>query len=127
MKRIVVTFAALALLLAMVGVFDILAYSVQQRVREIGVHRALGATTGEVLRLVAAGGARVVCAGALVGLVLSVFAGRLLATMLFGVRPLDPATFATVGIVLFITAIVAVAAPACRAARIDPASALRSE
>jgi putative ABC transport system permease protein len=124
---LVVTFAALALLLAMVGVFGILAYSVQQRVREIGVRRALGATTGEVLRLVAASGGRVVGAGAVVGLVLSIVAGRLLASMLFGVRPLDPATFAAVGIVLAITAIVSIAAPALRAARIDPASALRGE
>jgi putative ABC transport system permease protein len=124
---LVVTFAALALLLAMVGVFGILAYSVQQRVREIGVRRALGATTGEVLRLVAASGGRVVGAGAVVGLVLSIFAGRLLTSMLFGVQPLDPATFAAVGIVLTLTAIVSVAAPAWRAARIDPASALRGE
>jgi putative ABC transport system permease protein len=124
---LVVTFAALSLLLAMVGVFGILAYSVQQRVREIGVRRALGATTGEVLRLVAASGGRVVGAGAAVGLVLSIFAGRLLATMLFGVQPLDPATFAAVGLVLSITAIVSVAAPAWRATRIDPASALRTE
>jgi putative ABC transport system permease protein len=124
---LVVTFAALALLLAMVGVFGILAYSVQQRVREIGVRRALGATTGEVLRLVAASGGRVVGAGAVLGLILSIFAGRLLATMLFGVRPLDPATFAGVGIVLALTAVVSVAVPAWRAARIDPASALRTE
>ena len=124
---LVAMFAALALLLAMVGVFGILAYSVQQRVREIGVRRALGATTGEVLRLVAASGGRVVGAGVVVGLVLSIFAGRVLATMLFGVRPLDPATFAAVGIVLSITAIVSVAAPAWRAARIDPALALRTE
>jgi ABC-type antimicrobial peptide transport system permease subunit len=124
---LVVTFAALALLLAMVGVFGILAYSVQQRVREIGVRRALGATTGEVLRLVAASGGRVVGAGAGIGLVLSIFVGRLLATMLFGVRPLDPMTFAVVAVVLSVTAIVAVAAPAWRAAHIDPALALRNE
>jgi ABC-type antimicrobial peptide transport system permease subunit len=80
-----------------------------------------------VLRLVAASGGRVVGAGAVVGLVLSIFAGRLLASMLFGVRPLDPATFTAVGIVLAITAIVSIAAPAWRAARIDPALALRGE
>jgi putative ABC transport system permease protein len=124
---LVVTFAALALLLAMVGVFGILAYSVQQRVREIGVRRALGATTGEVLRLVAASGGRVIGAGAVVGLILSIFAGRLLASMLFGVRPFDLATFAAVAVVLTLTAIVSVAAPAFRAARIDPALALRGE
>jgi putative ABC transport system permease protein len=124
---LVVTFASLALLLAMVGVFGILAYSVQQGVREIGIRRALGATTGEVLRLVAASGGRVVGVGAVVGFVLSIVAGRLLATMLFGVPPLDPPTFAAVGVVLSLTAIVSVAAPAWRAARVDPALALRTE
>jgi putative ABC transport system permease protein len=123
----VMTFAALALLLAMVGVFGILAYSVQQRMRDFGVRRALGATTGDVLRLVARSAVRVVAGGALIGLALSAVVGRLLATMLFGVQPLDVMTFAAVTIVLAITATVAIAAPAWRAARIDPAVALRGE
>jgi putative ABC transport system permease protein len=123
---LVVVFAGLALLLAMVGVFGILAYSVQLRVRDFGVRRALGATTSDVLRLVVGDAARVVVTGALIGLALSTLAGRLLTTVLFGVRPLDPVTFASVTIVLALTAAMSMAGPAWRAARIDPATALRS-
>jgi putative ABC transport system permease protein len=123
----VITFAALALLLAMVGLFGILAYSVQQRLRDFGVRRALGATTSDLLRLVIWSGARLIAAGTAIGLVLSVAFGRLLATMLFGVEPLDPITFASVAIVLAVTAAVAIVTPAWRAAHIDPAAALRSQ
>jgi putative ABC transport system permease protein len=119
-------FATLALVLAMVGVFGILAYSVQQRVRDFGVRRALGATTSDVLRLVIGDAARVIVAGAAIGLVLSALLGRLITTMLFGVRPLDLVTFALVTVVLAVTAAVAIAGPAWRAARIDPAVALRA-
>jgi putative ABC transport system permease protein len=124
---LVMTFAGLALLLAMVGVFGILAYAVQQRVRDFGVRRALGATTGDVLRLVIVSAVRVIATGAVIGLGLSTVLGRLLATMLFGVQPLDPMTFAFVTIVLALTAAVATAGPAWRASRIDPAAALRTE
>jgi putative ABC transport system permease protein len=124
---LVMTFAGLALLLAMVGVFGILAYSVQQRVRDFGVRRALGATTTDVLRLVVGSAVRVIATGAVIGLALSTVMGRLLATMLFGVQPLDPLTFASVTIVLALTAAVSIAGPAWRATRIDPAVALRSE
>jgi putative ABC transport system permease protein len=123
----VMTFAGLALLLAMVGVFGILAYSVQQRIRDFAVRRALGATTSDVLRLVVGSAARVIATGAVIGLALSAVLGRLLGTMLFGVQPLDPMTFASVTIVLALTATVSTAGPAWRAARIDPAVALRSE
>jgi len=83
---LVTTFAGLALLLAMVGVFGILAYSVQQSVREMGVRRALGATTSDVLRLVAGSGVRMIATGAVIGLALSTVSARLLASMLFGVH-----------------------------------------
>src|SRR5688572_1181707 len=119
----VTAFAALALVLSMVGVFGILAYSVQQRVRDFGVRRALGATTNDVLRLVVGDAARVVIAGAAIGLMLSAALGRLITTMLFGVQPLDLPTFALVTIVLAVTAAVSIAGPAWRAARIDPAVA----
>jgi putative ABC transport system permease protein len=122
----VAAFAGLALVLAMVGVFGILAYSVQQRVRDFGVRRALGATTGDVLRLVVSDAARVVLIGVVVGLALSAVLGRLITTMLFAVRPLDAVTFAMVTIVLAVTAALAIAGPAWRAVRIDPADALRS-
>jgi putative ABC transport system permease protein len=122
----VMAFAALALVLAMVGVFGILAYSVQQHVRDFGVRRALGATTNDVLRLVIGDAARVVAAGTAIGLGLSAAGGRLIESMLFGVRPFDVLTFGLVTIVLAVTAALAIAGPAWRAARIDPAVALRS-
>jgi len=123
----VVAFAGLALVLAMVGVFGMLAYAVQQHVRDFGVRRALGATTNDVLRLVVGQAARVVAIGTVFGLVLSALSGRLIQTMLFGVRPLDLTTFALVTIVLGITAAVSLVGPAWRAARIDPAVALRNQ
>jgi putative ABC transport system permease protein len=123
----VMAFAGLALLLAMVGVFGILAYSVQQRVRDFAVRRALGATTSDVLRMVVTSAARVIASGVAIGLALSALLSRLLATLLFGVEPLDLTTFACVTIVLILTTMLAIAGPAWRAARIDPAAALRSE
>jgi putative ABC transport system permease protein len=120
-------FAALAVVLAMVGVFGILAYSVQQRIRDFGVRRALGASTADVLHLVVSSAVRVVATGAAIGLLLAAASGRLIATMLFGVRPLDLLTFVVVAIVLALTAALAMAGPAWRAARIDPAVALRSK
>ena len=123
----VMTFAVLALVLAMVGVFGILAYTVQQRIRDFAVRRALGATTGDVLRIVVKSAARVIASGVVVGLALSAMLGRLITTMLFGVQPLDLLTFASVTVVLGLTAAVSIAGPAWRASRIDPAAALRSE
>ena len=123
---LVVAFAVLALVLAMVGVFGILAYSVQQHVRDFGVRRALGATTADILRLVMVNAARVIATGVVIGLVLSAIFGRLIETMLFGVRPLDLATFAFVTVVLGVTAAMAIAGPAWRAARVEPAAALRN-
>jgi putative ABC transport system permease protein len=124
---LVASFAALAVLLAMVGVFGVLAYSVQQRMRDFGVRRALGATTGDVMRLVIGNAARLIGVGIVIGLVLAAAFGRLITTMLFGVQPLDVATFASVAIVLAITAALSIAGPAWRAARIDPAAVLRSK
>jgi ABC-type antimicrobial peptide transport system permease subunit len=124
---LVMALAGLALVLAMIGVFGILAYSVQQRVREFGVRRALGATTNDVLRLVIGSAVRVIATGVVIGLALSAALSRLLATILFGVQPLDPVTFASVTILLALTAAVSIAGPALRATRVDPAVALRGE
>lgn len=124
---LVMAFAGLALLLAMVGVFGILAYAVQQRVRDIGLRRALGATTSDVIRLVFGSAVVVIGSGVVIGLALSAVMGRLLATMLHGVQPLDLVTFACVTVVLALTAAAASVGPAWRATRIDPAVALRTE
>jgi putative ABC transport system permease protein len=123
----VVTFAGLALVLAMVGVFGVLAYSVQQRSREFGVRIALGATTTNVLGLVLGGAARVIGIGAVIGLMAAAALGQSISTFLFGVQPIDPVTFASVAAVLALTAAVATAAPAWRAARVDPVVAFRND
>jgi len=122
----VTAFAVLAVVLAMVGVFGILAYSVQLRNRDFGVRRALGASQGDVMRLVVGGAVRIVTIGAIAGLGLSAALGRMLTSVLFGVQPIDPMTFAAVLAVLAVTTALAIAGPAWRAARIDPAVSLRS-
>jgi putative ABC transport system permease protein len=121
------TFAALALMLAMVGIFGVLAYSVEQRTREFGVRIALGASTTNVLRLVLGSAARVIVAGGVIGLAAAAALSRTISTFLFGVEPLDPTTYATVGVVLAVTAALAAAAPAWRASRVDPVEAFRAE
>jgi putative ABC transport system permease protein len=123
----VMTFAALALLLAMVGVFGVLAYTVEQRSREFGVRIALGATPWTVLGLVMHGAVRVIAAGVAIGLVLAAALGQSVGAFLFGVRPVDPLTFGAATLVSIATAFVATALPAFRAARVDPVEAFRSE
>src|SRR5262249_30906047 len=125
--QLVMAFAALALVLAMIGLFGVVSYSVQQRTRDFGVRRALGATTGDVMRLIARDSAPVIAAGTAAGLALAIVLGRLITTMLFGVRPLDPSTFALVVAVLMLTAGVSMAWPAWRATRVDPIRALRHD
>lgn len=120
-------FGSLALLLSMVGVFGVLAYSVQQRTRELGVRIALGATPGSVLRLVLSGVGRVVALGTVFGMALAAGVGQAMSSFLFGVRPLDLATFIAVGAVLVITAVIAMATPAIRATRVDPVVAFRTD
>ncbi len=124
---IVTTLAALALLLAMVGVFGVLAYAVEQRRREIGVRMALGATSRRVIWTVLRDAGAMVATGAVVGVVLAALSVRLISTFLFGVDPLDPLTFLTVPVVILTTALVAAAAPAWRASRTDPVVAFRQE
>ncbi len=124
---LVVAFAGLALVLAMAGVFGILAYSVQQRGRDFAVRRALGASAADVLWLVARSAASVVLGGALLGGGISLAATRVLSSVLYGVSPVDPVTLAAVTLLLGLAAVAAVAGPAWRAARIDPAAVLRGE
>jgi putative ABC transport system permease protein len=120
-------FAGLALMLAMVGIFGVLAYAVEQRTREFGVRIALGASTTNVLRLVLGSAARVVITGTIVGLGAAAALSRTIAIFLSGVEPLDPLTFTSVGVVLALTAAIAAAAPAWRATRVDPVEAFRAE
>jgi putative ABC transport system permease protein len=120
-------FAVTALLLAAVGIFGVVAHSTAQRTREIGIRMALGAGHGRVIRHVVLGGLRPVAAGAAIGIAGALGAGRMLASVLFHVKPTDPATFAAIAGVLAVVGMGACSIPAMRAARIDPASALRSE
>jgi putative ABC transport system permease protein len=124
---IVGTFAALALVLAMIGVFGVLAYSVQQRQREFGVRMALGATSPRILWLVVESVGSLVAVGSVIGLGLALALGRSIAAFLFGVPPVDPVTFGGVALVVLITAAVASAAPAWRAARVDPVAMFRAD
>jgi len=124
---LVASFAALTLTLAIVGIFGVLAYGVQQRMREFGIRIALGANTGTVLRLVVASTARVVAAGVLGGLIAAAILGRSMMSLLFGVKPLDPLTFGSVALLLALTAAFAATVPALRAAGVDPIVVLRDE
>ena len=124
---LVAAFAGLALLLAAVGLFGTIAYTVQQRTREFGLRRALGATSGDVLRSLIRSALGMIAGGALAGLVLAIALARLMTALLFGVAPLDPLTLVIVPLVLGVTGMIAIAGPAWRAAQIDPAIALRDE
>jgi putative ABC transport system permease protein len=120
-------FGAVALLLAAIGVFGVISYGVSQRTREIGVRVALGADTGDVVRLIVRHGARLAGAGLLIGLGAALVATRLLGALLYQVSPTDPPTFVIGATVLGLSALAAAALPALRAARLDPATALRAE
>jgi putative ABC transport system permease protein len=124
---LIAAFASLALVLAALGLFGVLAYTVQKRWREYGVRMALGARPQAVVRHIARGAARLLVPGMLVGSVLALVMGQFLGAMLFGVRPFDAMTFTAVLAVLVVTAAAAVAGPAFRATHIDPVGALRSE
>jgi putative ABC transport system permease protein len=120
-------FAALALLLAAIGVYGVVAFSLAQRTREIGLRIALGAGRREILLAAMRRGLASSGAGIVVGLVASLGAGRLLRSQLFGVGPADPATYVAVVAVLLLTAVAAAYLPVRRATRIAPAEALRQE
>jgi ABC-type antimicrobial peptide transport system permease subunit len=120
-------FALLALTLGAVGVYGVMAHLVMQRTREIGIRIALGALPREILGLVLSQGAWLAGLGIVGGLFVALAATRLLAGLLFGVGPTDPATFVATTAALGIVAVVASLLPALRATRTDPITALRSE
>jgi putative ABC transport system permease protein len=120
-------FGGFALLIAGVGLFGVLSYSVAQRVREIGVRTALGARPVDIARLIAGQGLAVTAAGAAVGLTSSFLLVRYLGTFLFGVSARDPSTFAGVGALIGLVSLAACAIPAMRAARIDPLKAMKGK
>ncbi len=120
-----VVFAALALVLAAVGLYSVLAYAVGQRTTEIGIRMALGAQTGQVLTLVLRSGLQLVAVGLIIGLIGSAVAARLIQTLLYDVRPLDPIIYAAVTGLFVSVAAAACLVPSLRASRIDPLEALR--
>jgi putative ABC transport system permease protein len=127
MTVLLTTFSVLALLLAAVGIFGVISYGVVQRRREIGVRLAVGASQGDVVRLIVGGAMRLVAAGMLIGAATALVLTRLLGSLLYGVQPTDPATFAAAASVLLSVALAASVLPAWRAARTSPASVLNAE
>jgi ABC-type antimicrobial peptide transport system permease subunit len=121
------TFAAIALVLAAVGIYGVLAYLVSRRTHEIGIRLAIGADRRQVMGLILGHGLRLTAAGVVLGLAGAFALARLMQSVLYDVRPTDPGTYVAVVGVLVAAAVLASALPALRAIRVDPVSALRSE
>jgi putative ABC transport system permease protein len=126
-SRLLLASGALALMLAMIGLYGVVSYMVTQRTHEIGLRVALGASRRDLLRLVVGHGLALTAAGTALGLVGARALSSLLSNQLFGVSPADPAVFASVAGVVALVALAASYGPARRAARIDPMTALRHE
>lgn len=126
-STLIAALAALALVLACIGIYGVISYSVEQRTREFGIRLALGADPRTIVRGILSSGLTLVAAGAAIGLAGAFFLVRFLEKLLFGVRATDPGTFAVVPMVLVLTALAACWIPARRATRIDPLDALRHE
>jgi putative ABC transport system permease protein len=124
---LLVVFAAVALLLAAVGIYGVMSYAVSRRTREIGIRLSLGATRAQVLRMVIRQGMTQAVAGAAAGVAGALLLTRLMSGMLFGVRPTDPLTFCAVALVLCLAAMAASCVPARNATRIEPMTALRED
>jgi putative ABC transport system permease protein len=124
---LLMAFASVALVLAGVGLYGVVAYMVRQRTQEIGVRMAIGAQRMDVLRMVVGGGMKLALAGVAIGIVAALALSRLLGTMLFGVTPLDVTSYAVTALTLFAVSALACYVPARRAMRVDPIVALRNE
>jgi putative ABC transport system permease protein len=124
---LLVAFAVLALVLAAVGVYGVMAYAVTQRTHEFGIRTALGASPTDVLKQVFLEGGRLAALGLALGLIAALVLTRLMASLLFGVSPSDPMTLGLVAVILALVALAACYIPARRAARVDPVIALRYE
>jgi ABC-type antimicrobial peptide transport system permease subunit len=120
-------FGVLALVLACIGIYGVLAYAVSQRMREMGVRLALGAAPGRILREILSGGLRLAVVGLFIGLGAALALTRYLETLLYSVRPTDPGVFAAAIATLLLVAVAACYFPARRAARVDPMIVLRDE
>jgi putative ABC transport system permease protein len=120
-------FGCAALLLAAIGVYGLMAYSVEQRTQEIGIRLALGASVGQVRHMVIVQGMTLALAGVVIGMIAAFALSKLIESLLFGVTARDPMVFVAVPAVLAAVALIAVWVPALRATRIDPIDALRCE
>jgi ABC-type antimicrobial peptide transport system permease subunit len=120
-------FGGLAMLLACLGIYGLMSHNVLRRTGEIGVRMALGARPGNVLRMIVGESLTIVSFGIVIGMSAAFGAGRLIASMLFGLSPIDPLTYFAVIVILTSIALLASLAPAVRASRIDPAVALKRE
>jgi ABC-type antimicrobial peptide transport system permease subunit len=127
MSVVLGVFGGFALLLAAIGLYGLIAYSVSQRQAEFGVRMALGAGPGRLVRSVVGNGLRLAGIGIALGLIVAVAAARVLASLLFGVGAADPVTLGGASLVFLLTAGLAALVPARRASRTDPLRALRSE
>ena len=116
-----------ALLLATVGIYGVMAFSVRRRTRDIGIRIAVGADEGKILSGVLRTGIRIAGTGTLIGAAAALALTRIFESLLYDVRPADPATYAAVAAVLSVATLLACLLPARRAARIDPSTALRSD
>jgi predicted permease len=124
---ILATFAATALLLASIGIYGLVSFSVTMRRREVGLRTALGASASEVTAALVKHGVVLVCAGLVIGLVASLAGTRIMDGLLYGIEPQDPMTFGTITVLVFATTVFACWLPAWRAARMSPMTALRQE
>jgi putative ABC transport system permease protein len=127
MARLLAAFGGIALLLAAIGIFGVISYGVAQRRREIGVRMAVGASRGDVLRLIVTGAMRLAGAGIVVGAAAALLLARAMKSLLFGITPFDPATFVIGGAALMVVALLASLIPALSAARTPPAAVLNTE